>query len=136
MIDGGPDSMLVQKPAAVALCRELGLADRLISTLTPRTAYVLRDGRLHPLAEGSFLGFPLTFGALARSSLFTTAGKLRLASELVIPAPRTVTTMNRSARSCDVDSARRRLTISPSRCWRASTPATSSACRCARSSLA
>ena len=85
VIDGGPDSMLVQKPAAVALCRELGLADRLIPTLTPRTAYVLRDGRLHPLAEGSFLGFPLTFGALARSSLFTAAGKLRLASELVIP---------------------------------------------------
>ena len=25
VIDGGPDSMLVQKPAAVALCRELGL---------------------------------------------------------------------------------------------------------------
>jgi oxygen-dependent protoporphyrinogen oxidase len=85
VIDGGPDSMLVQKPAAVALCRELGLGNRLISTLTPRTAYVLRDGRLHPLAEGSFLGFPLKFSALARSSLFTTAGKLRLASELLIP---------------------------------------------------
>jgi oxygen-dependent protoporphyrinogen oxidase len=85
VIDGGPDSMLVQKPAAVALCRELGIADRLISTLTPRTAHVLREGRLHPLAEGSFLGFPLTFGALARSSLFTAAGKVRLASELVIP---------------------------------------------------
>jgi oxygen-dependent protoporphyrinogen oxidase len=85
VIDGGPDSMLVQKPAAVALCRELGLGDRLIPTLTPRTAYVLRDGRLHPLAEGSFLGFPLKFGALARSSLFTLGGKLRLASELVVP---------------------------------------------------
>ena len=85
VIDGGPDSMLVQKPAAVALCRELGIADRLIPTLTPRTAYVLREGHLHPLAEGSFLGFPLSFGALARSSLFTTAGKMRLASELLIP---------------------------------------------------
>ena len=85
VIDGGPDSMLVQKPAAVALCRELGIAERLIPTLTPRTAYVLREGRLHPLAEGSFLGFPLSFGALARSSLFTTAGKMRLASELLIP---------------------------------------------------
>ena len=88
VIDGGPDSMLVQKPAAVALCRELGLGDRLISTLTPRTAYVLRDGRLHPLAEGSFLGFPLRFGALARSSLFTLGGKLRLAGELLIPGHR------------------------------------------------
>ena len=88
VIDGGPDSMLVQKPAAVALCRELGLGDRLISTLTPRTAYVLRDGRLHALAEGSFLGFPLRFSALARSSLFTLGGRLRLAGELFIPGHR------------------------------------------------
>ena len=71
VIDTGPDSMLVQKPAAVALCRELGIADRLIHTLPPRTAYVLRDGRLHPLVEGSFLGFPLTARGLAASSLFS-----------------------------------------------------------------
>jgi protoporphyrinogen/coproporphyrinogen III oxidase len=88
IIDGGPDAMLVQKPAAIALCRELGLGERLISTLTPRTAYVLRDGQLRPLAEGSFLGFPLRFGALARSSLFSIGGKLRLASELLIPGNR------------------------------------------------
>src|SRR5262245_8853395 len=37
-IDGGPDSLLVQKPAAVTLCRELGIADRLVPTLMPRTA--------------------------------------------------------------------------------------------------
>src|SRR5689334_9085862 len=58
VIDRGPDSLLVQKPGAVALCRELGIADRLVSTLTPRTAFIVRDGRLHPLVEGSFLGFP------------------------------------------------------------------------------
>jgi oxygen-dependent protoporphyrinogen oxidase len=43
---------------------------------------------LHPLAEGSFLGFPLRFSALARSSLFTIGGKLRLAGELFIPGHR------------------------------------------------
>ena len=86
VVDTGPDSLLVQKPAAVALCRELGIADRLTSTLTPRTAYVLREGRLHPLAEGSVLGFPITISALARSSLFTSAGKLRMACELLVPA--------------------------------------------------
>jgi oxygen-dependent protoporphyrinogen oxidase len=85
VVDGGPDSLLVQKPAAVALCRELGIADRLVSTLTPRTAYVMRDGRLHPLAEGSFLGFPLKFRALAGSSLFSVAGKLRMAAEVLTP---------------------------------------------------
>jgi protoporphyrinogen/coproporphyrinogen III oxidase len=85
VIDGGPDSMLVQKPAAVALCRELGIADRLVSTLTPRTAYILRDRRLHRIAEGSFLGFPLDAGSLARSSVFTIGGRLRMACEAIVP---------------------------------------------------
>jgi oxygen-dependent protoporphyrinogen oxidase len=85
VIDAGPDSLLVQKPAAVTLCRELGIADRLVPTLTPRTAFVLRDGRLHAIAEGSFLGFPITFGALVRSRLFSLAGKARMACEIVTP---------------------------------------------------
>jgi len=85
VIDGGPDSLLVQKPAAVALCRELGLAARLIPTLTPRTAYVLRDGRLHPIPEGSFLGFPIRVSALAASSLFSAGGKVRMACEVLVP---------------------------------------------------
>ena len=85
IIDGGPDSMLVQKPGAVALCRELGIADRLVSTLQPRTAYVMREGWLHPIVEGSFLGFPVRLSSLARSSLFTAGGKLRMACEMVIP---------------------------------------------------
>jgi protoporphyrinogen/coproporphyrinogen III oxidase len=85
VIDAGPDSLLVQKPAAVALCRELGIADRLVPTLTPRTAFVLRDGRLHAIAEGSFLGFPITFGALVQSGLFSLAGKARMAGEIVVP---------------------------------------------------
>jgi oxygen-dependent protoporphyrinogen oxidase len=85
VIDGGPDALLIQKPAAVTLCRELGLGDRLISTLQPRTAYILRDGRLRPLVEGSFLGFPVGLAALSRSSLFTFSGKVRMAGEILIP---------------------------------------------------
>lgn len=85
IIDAGPDALLVHKPAAVALCRELGLGDRLMPTLTPRTAYILRDGRLWPIAEGSLLGFPVSLAALARSPLFTWAGKLRMAAEVFIP---------------------------------------------------
>ena len=85
VIDGGPDALLTQKRAAIALCGELGLTDRLVSTLTPRTAYVLRGGRLHPIVEGSFLGFPVRAKALAGSPLFSLAGKLRMACEVVIP---------------------------------------------------
>jgi oxygen-dependent protoporphyrinogen oxidase len=85
VIDGGPDSLLVQKPAAVALCRELGLGDRLMPTLTPRTAYVMRGGDLHPIPEGSFLGFPIRVSALASSSLFSLGGKVRIACEVLMP---------------------------------------------------
>lgn len=85
VIDTGPDSLLVQKPAGVALCRELGLGDRLVSTTPPRTAFILRSGTLRPLSEGSFLGFPVGLGPLARSRLFTWPGKLRMACEIAVP---------------------------------------------------
>jgi protoporphyrinogen/coproporphyrinogen III oxidase len=89
VVDRGPDSFLVQKPAALTLCTDLGLEPRLISTLEPRTAYVLRDGRLHPLPEGSFLGFPVSLRGLAMSPLFTPLGKARMALEALVP-PRTL----------------------------------------------
>ena len=69
----------------MSLCRELGIADRLHPTLPPRTAYVLRDGRLHPLMEGSAFGFPIRVAPLATSSLFSWRGKLRMAMEVVVP---------------------------------------------------
>ena len=83
-LDAGPDSLLVQKPAAVKLCRELGLGDRLTPTLEPRTAYVLR-GRLRPLPRGSVLGIPTTPGSWAAGGPLSPAGRLRLAADLVLP---------------------------------------------------
>jgi oxygen-dependent protoporphyrinogen oxidase len=81
VIDEGPDALLVQKPAAVALCNELGIGDRLIPTNRPRTAYVLRRGQLHPLPEASILGFPTRLAPLLRSGLFSWPAKLRIAAE-------------------------------------------------------
>jgi oxygen-dependent protoporphyrinogen oxidase len=90
LVDAGPDALLVQKPAAVALCNELGLADRLIPTKLPRTAFVLRDGELHPLPGASVLGFPTRLKPLFTSTLFGLNAKFRMAAELVIPrAPNT-----------------------------------------------
>src|SRR5688572_4901889 len=90
LVDAGPDALLVQKPAAVALCNELGLGDRLIPTKLPRTAYVLRDGELHSLPAASVLGFPTRLKPLFTSTLFGLNAKFRMASELVIPrAPHT-----------------------------------------------
>jgi protoporphyrinogen/coproporphyrinogen III oxidase len=84
VIDAGPDSLLVQKPAAIDLAREIGLGDRLVETLKPRTAYIVRDGRLVPLPEASFLGIPTTVRPFFTTRLFSWPAKLRMALELAI----------------------------------------------------
>jgi oxygen-dependent protoporphyrinogen oxidase len=50
--------MLVQKPAAIALCNELGLAGELMSTMPPRTAFVHARDHLFPLPSPSIFGIP------------------------------------------------------------------------------
>ncbi|HEY2386043.1 MAG TPA: protoporphyrinogen oxidase [Candidatus Binatia bacterium] len=86
LVEKGADSFLTEKPWALALCRRLGLDDRLIGTRdTQRRTYVVHDGRLHPLPEGFLLVAPTRLGPLLRSPLFTWAGKLRMACDLVLP---------------------------------------------------
>lgn len=85
VIDGGPDALLAHKPAALTLCEELGLGERLVSVLPPRTAFIVRRGQLIPLPEASFLGLPTRLRALATSPLFSWRGRLRMATELVRP---------------------------------------------------
>ena len=87
-IDAGPDSLVVQKPAAIALCEELGLAGRLLPTRAPRTAYVVRGGTLHPLPGGSVFGIPTELGSLAAHRLLSCRGRLRLGLELLTPRQR------------------------------------------------
>jgi oxygen-dependent protoporphyrinogen oxidase len=87
-IDGGPDSLLIQKPAAITLCEQLGLGDRLVTTKLPRLAYIQRGGRLHALPAGSMLGIPTRIGPFARTRLFSWAGKLRMGAELFVPPRR------------------------------------------------
>jgi len=84
VLDAGPDSLLVQKPAGVELCEELGLRKQLISTLEPRTAYVLHD-RLIPIPEASILGIPTAISPWLTSPLLSPLGKLRMVSELFVP---------------------------------------------------
>ncbi len=94
-------------------------------TLEPRTAFVLRDGQLHPLPEGSFLGFPVSVRGLVMSSLFTPLGKVRMAAEeLIRPREWDDADDESIATFVPAASAVRRWTTWPSRCWRASTPAT------------
>jgi protoporphyrinogen/coproporphyrinogen III oxidase len=85
-VDLGADSMLVQKPAALKLCEELGLSARLISTRRPRTAFIVRDGRLHALPSPSVLGVPTTIRGLARYGLLDWPTRARIALEPLIPS--------------------------------------------------
>jgi protoporphyrinogen/coproporphyrinogen III oxidase len=89
LLEGGPDSMLAQKPEGLALARELGLGERLVPTNREhREVYILHGGRLHPLPEGMMLAVPTKVGPFLRSSLFSWPGKLRMGLDLVIPGRR------------------------------------------------
>ncbi|HMD36918.1 MAG TPA: protoporphyrinogen oxidase [Vicinamibacterales bacterium] len=87
-IDAGPDSLIVQKREGVALCEELGLGNRLVSTIPPRLAYIQRGGRLHALPAASVMGIPTRFGPFIGTKLFSWAGKLRMGAEFFVPAKR------------------------------------------------
>ena len=80
-IEAGPDSILVQKRAALALCEDLGIAGELIGTTPPRTAFVLKRSRLHPLPSPSVLGIPATFTGLLQYDLLSWPARARLAME-------------------------------------------------------
>jgi protoporphyrinogen/coproporphyrinogen III oxidase len=84
-LDAGPDSVLAMKPAAIELCRQLGLGDQLMPMKPPRTSFILRNRRLHQFPEASYLGFPTRILPLATSRLFTWGGKVRMASEVLVP---------------------------------------------------
>ncbi len=86
LVEGGPDSFLTQKRAALDLCRELGLGDQLIGsnqTATPST-YVLSKGRLHPMPEGMMLMAPTMILPVLRSRLISWPGKLRMGLEIFV----------------------------------------------------
>ena len=86
LVECGPDSFLSEKPWALALCRRLGIEDRLVRTDDRfRRTYVAFRGRLHPLPDGFQLLAPTRLGPFVRSSLFSWPGKLRMALDLVLP---------------------------------------------------
>lgn len=87
VIEAGPDSMLVQKPAAIALCRELGLEAELVPTLEPRTAFILRDGAFHAIPSETVLGLPLSQAAIDACSMLSAEGRAMIARDFTAPAP-------------------------------------------------
>ena len=87
VLDGGPDSFLKTKPAAIALCRQLGLEGELISVREAgRNVYVVHDGKLLPLPPGMALAVPTRLAPLLTTPLLSPAGKLRMLGDLLLPA--------------------------------------------------
>lgn len=88
-MERGPDSIVTEKPWAVELCRELGIADQLMPTRRePRGSFIVSRGKLHPVPDGLHLMAPARIGPFAASALMSWPGKLRALCDLVIPARR------------------------------------------------
>ncbi len=86
VIETGPDSILSEKPWALKLAEELGLANEIIKTRShPRGAYVVNHGKLVRVPEGFSLMAPTDFGQMASTPLLSTHGKLRMALDLALP---------------------------------------------------
>jgi oxygen-dependent protoporphyrinogen oxidase len=87
VIEGGPDCFLSAKPAGVALCRTLGLDDRLIGTNpNNRKTFVKRGGRLHPLPDGLTGLVPSRLSPLLTTSIMSPAGRIRAGLEMFVRA--------------------------------------------------
>lgn len=86
LVEGGPDSFIAFKPAALQLCRELGMADRLQGTRPDRHgSFVRRGGRLAPLPAGLTGLVPSRLLPLLTTPLLSLPGKLRAGLELLVP---------------------------------------------------
>ena len=86
VIERGPDSFISQKPAAIQLCKQLGIEGHLVGTNpeTPST-YVYTGGKLVTMPDGLSLMIPTKFLPFALTPLFSLAGKIRMAFDLLIP---------------------------------------------------
>ena len=86
IIEGGPDTFLATKPWGVALCKELGLGERLHGTNpNKKNTYVLHHGRLRPLPEGLAMMIPSDIPSILRSRLLSWFGKARMGLDFVLP---------------------------------------------------
>ncbi len=87
IIEGGPDTFLATKPYATALCKELGLGERLHGTNpNQRNTYVLNKGRLLPLPDGLAMMIPTNTQAILKTQLVSWLGKARIGLDFLQPA--------------------------------------------------
>jgi oxygen-dependent protoporphyrinogen oxidase len=86
VVEGGPDCVFSEKPAALNLCQELGLESQLLKTNEEKKGtYVYWKGKLHDLPEGIILMVPTMIKPMLLSGLISPRGKLRIGLELLLP---------------------------------------------------
>ena len=85
-LDVGAEALLARVPAALELCRELGLEHDLVAPATDQ-AYVWTD-RLRPLPPRLLAGVPDGSQALIGSGILSPAGIARAGLDLIVPARR------------------------------------------------
>jgi oxygen-dependent protoporphyrinogen oxidase len=84
VIEKGPDSFLTEKPAALELCRELGLEASLVpSNDAERKTFILLRNRLVALPDGLMFLVPTKFLPMVMTPLFGWLTKLRLGLEML-----------------------------------------------------
>ncbi|MCG7344319.1 protoporphyrinogen oxidase [Sporosarcina sp. ACRSL] len=87
VIERGPDSFLIRKKSMETFAKDLGIDGDLVRNATGQ-AYILVNGKLHPIPGGSVMGIPTKVGPFLKSDLFSLAGKLRAAGDIVLPRSR------------------------------------------------
>lgn len=87
VIEAGPDTLLARKPAALELCRELGLKEQLVG-LDPRSRrlMVVKGQELQTLPKGFFMMAPTDRASFLRSPLFSWWAKWRALREHLVPS--------------------------------------------------
>lgn len=126
-VDLGAESMLARRPEAVALAREVGLADRLQPPATATASLWTRDA-LRPMPKGHVMGVPGDPAVLGE--VLSPEGLARIAEERdLTPTPSATT--SRSARTSPTGSAARSWTGWWSPSSAGSTPVTPTGSRCA-----
>jgi oxygen-dependent protoporphyrinogen oxidase len=86
LIERSADNFLTSPPAALDLCRRVGMENELVPTdESRRRAFVVRNGQLLAIPEGFFLMSPRKLLPILRSPLLSLCGKLRLLAEPLVP---------------------------------------------------
>jgi oxygen-dependent protoporphyrinogen oxidase len=83
-VDLGAESLLARRPEAVALAREVGLADELEPPAVLGATLWTR-GKLRAMPKGHVMGVPGDLGPLAASGVLSAAGLARLPLDHVLP---------------------------------------------------